>query len=340
MKIGASLRGSDLKTKDAFAELDIAGYNYGILRYKKDIKRYPQRVIVGSETFCSDAYHFYEMAKKHPAIIGDFVWAGQDYLGEVGIGSREYKAYAKNFKPVVGWISAGSGRIDLTGKSLAEMSYMRVAYEIDPIRIGVIPVPFYRQEHSPSAWKMTTAIESWSFPGCTGQKTKVEVYARGYVVELCLNGKTIGKKRVKSNGRVSFSIIYHPGELKAISYAKDGSVIATTSLTSGEEKTILHAIPEQSKIGKGDLAYIRFKYADVNGILNPLARGDISLKVSGGLLLGFGHACPYNERGFNQSISDTYYGEALAIVKPTGDSPIEIEASSRYGKADTMIDVA
>ena len=60
------------------------GYNYGIKRYRHDLKKYPNRIILGSETFCADAYKFIEMAKEEPRIIGDFVWAGMDYLGEVG----------------------------------------------------------------------------------------------------------------------------------------------------------------------------------------------------------------------------------------------------------------
>ncbi len=79
--------------KNAFAKLDVAGYNYGIKRYLHDLKKYPNRMILGSETFCADACQFWETAKKNPRIIGDFVWAGMDYLGEVSIGSWEYKAY-------------------------------------------------------------------------------------------------------------------------------------------------------------------------------------------------------------------------------------------------------
>ena len=82
MKFGARLSGSDLATRDAFAKMDIAGYNYGITRYCNDLKKYPSRLILGSETFCKDAYKFYELAKKNPRIIGDFVWAGMDYIGE------------------------------------------------------------------------------------------------------------------------------------------------------------------------------------------------------------------------------------------------------------------
>ena len=38
MKWGATFYGCDLKTRDAFANMDIAGYNYGINRYRHDLK--------------------------------------------------------------------------------------------------------------------------------------------------------------------------------------------------------------------------------------------------------------------------------------------------------------
>ena len=55
------------KTRDAYANMDIAGYNYGIFRYKHDLKKYPKRLILGSETFCKDAYAFWEIAKEKSA---------------------------------------------------------------------------------------------------------------------------------------------------------------------------------------------------------------------------------------------------------------------------------
>lgn len=86
MKTGATLPFCDWKTRDAFAAMDMAGYNYGIKRYRHDLKAYPHRLILGSETFCSDAYRFRELAKREPRLVGDFVWAGIDYLGEAGVG--------------------------------------------------------------------------------------------------------------------------------------------------------------------------------------------------------------------------------------------------------------
>ena len=179
MKTGATFYGCDVKTRGAFANMDIAGYNYGINRYQHDLKKYPKRLILGSETFCDDAYTFWEMAKKNPRIVGDFVWAGMDYLGEVGVGSWEYKDYAPEFDHGPGWITAGSGRIDLTGKPLAEAGYTKTAFELtDRPVIAVRPVNHTGEKHSPSAWKMTNAIESWSWDGCEGKTAEVEVYAR------------------------------------------------------------------------------------------------------------------------------------------------------------------
>lgn len=198
MKRGATLHGCDVKTRDAFANMDIAGYNYGIYRYKRDLKKYPQRLILGSETFCNDAYKFRELAKQEPRLVGDFVWAGMDYLGEVMVGSWEYADYAETFDGGPGWVSAGSGRIDLTGKPLGEALYTRVALEADngPY-IAVCPVNHTGDRHSPSAWKMTNAMPSWSWTGCEGRKANVEVYARAARVELVLNGRTVGSKTLK-----------------------------------------------------------------------------------------------------------------------------------------------
>lgn len=338
MKLGATLKGCDIKTRDAFSNLDIAGYNYGILRYKKDAKKYPERVILGTETFCKDAYHFVKLAEEYPSVIGDFVWAGMDYLGEVGIGSHEYSDYADNFNSGVGWISSGSGRIDLTGKLLAEALYTRVAFGLDVINMAVVPANHYKDTHSPSAWKMTNARDSWAWNGCDGNKVKIEVYSVAHSVRLYLNGKIIGEKKTEKHGRTYFYTRYFPGELKAVAFDEGKREIGYKVLVSASDNTILDIKPEKDVITINELAYIRLKYTDEKGVLKPLSRGEIQLSVSGGILLGFGHGCPFNKEGYLGSTSDTYYGEALAIVKPS-DALIEIEATSNFGLGKVAIEV-
>lgn len=339
MKFGATLYPCDVKTRDAFANMDIAGYNYGINRYEHDLKKYPKRMILGSETFCSDAYRFWELARKNKRIIGDFVWAGMDYLGETGIGSWEYKDYAPRFDGGSGWVSAGSGRIDLTGKPLAEMAYTRVAFGLQDIAIGVIPVNNTSSPHSPSAWKMTNAVESWSWNGCDGKDAKVEVYARAHHVSLYINGKCVGTKQMQNDCRAVFKTVYQPGEIRAEAFDAQENRLAECSLKTAGDETILTLEPEQERVTAEDLLYVRMKYTDADGTIKPLERGDIKVAVEGGKLIGIGSACPYYEKSYLGDTADTYYGEAMAVIRPDKSGKITVDAQSCYGNAQTEVEV-
>lgn len=338
MKRGATLHGCDVKTRDAFANMDIAGYNYGIYRYKHDLKKYPQRLILGSETFCNDAYKFRELAKQEPRLVGDFVWAGMDYLGEVMVGSWEYADYAETFDGGPGWVSAGSGRIDLTGKPLGEALYTRVALEADngPY-IAVCPVNHTGDRHSPSAWKMTNAMPSWSWTGCEGCKANVEVYARAARVELVLNGHTVGSKTLKNDCLARFSIPYESGTLEAVSYDAADHEIGRCKLQSAGGTTRLTLDAEEPTVKPGHLCYIRLRYTDENGITKPLVRGNIQVQVRGGTLVGLGSACPFNKHSYLDSETDTYYGEALAIVRMGDGDAMTIAASDGEYSAELTV---
>lgn len=333
MKTGATFYGCDVKTRGTFANMDIAGYNYGIKRYQHDLKKYPERLILGSETFCDDAYTFWEMAKKSPRIVGDFVWAGMDYLGEVGVGSWEYRDYAPEFNHGPGWITAGSGRIDLTGKPLAEAGYTKTAFELTnrPV-IAVRPVNHTGEKHSPSAWKMTNAIESWSWEGCEGKVAEVEVYARAARVDLFLNGKKVGSNTLKNSCDTRFKVEYQPGMLETVVYNQKGKEISRNTLYTAGKETELRAIAEEQSVQKDHLAFIRLQYTDKNGTVKPLKRGILKVSVKGGKLLGLGNACPYNEIGYCTNETDTYWGEALAVVQADGSGDVVLEVQEIDGE--------
>lgn len=323
MKIGATIKPCDMLTKDAFANMDIAGYNYGLLRYKKDLKNYPNRLILGTETFCSDSYKFWEEAKKNKRIIGDFVWAGMDYLGEVGIGSWEYDDYAKSFDRGNGWVTAGSGRIDITGKPLGEAGYTRVAFGLEnkPI-IAVRPVNHTNDKHSPSAWKMTNAIESWSWRGCSRKMAIVEVYARCSSVKLLINDIEVGHNSIKKDCKTIFNVPYANGKITAISYDKNKEEIARNTLYTAEPETVLDITwesnnkKEQECLIENKLTYFRISFQDKKGIVKPLVRDELEIEVENGELVALGNGCPYNEYGYVSNKTETYFGEAIAVVKP------------------------
>ncbi len=82
----------DERTAEAYAYLDVCGYNYTESRYGLDHELHPQRVIVGSETNPKRIAANWELVREHAHVIGDFTWTGWDYLGESGIGRVRYES--------------------------------------------------------------------------------------------------------------------------------------------------------------------------------------------------------------------------------------------------------
>lgn len=342
MKRGATLRACDVKTRDAFAALDVAGYNYGILRYERDLERYPHRLVLGTETFCSDAYRFREAAKRNPRLIGDFVWSGMDYLGEVGVGAWEYADDAPRFEGL-GWLTAGSGRVDLTGRPLGEAFYTRVALEQEtgPF-IAVRPVNHAGEKHSPSAWKMSDAIDSWSWDGCAGRTAEVEVYARAAFVELLVNGRSVGHRRLVDDCVARFRTPWEPGTVEAVAFDAAGAEIGRHALRSASGATELRAEPEAATVAPGRLAFVRLRYTDPHGIGRPVERGELAVEVVGGTLLGLGSAAPFNLVGYTGTRTGTYYGEALAVVQAGEQGAVEVTVRDgvREGRAVVPVEAA
>ena len=321
MKCGATLYPCDLRTKDAYANMDIAGYNYGIFRYKHDLKKYPNRLILGSETFCKDAYSFWEIAKKNKRIIGDFVWAGWDYIGEVGDGAAEYSDY--KFEDPATRMTGGNGRIDLNGKPRAEAAYTRVAFERETGPFIAVDPVYQKEKLRLTGWQLTKALESWAWDGCNGEPAKVEVYARAAQVELFINGKSAGKKKVKKC-RANFNITYQNGEITAVSYDENGREINRYSLHTAGKETVLQVRPEEKTVKPEGLAFIQLQYTDSKGIWKPMEKHNIKVTVENGVLKGLGSPAPYVKGNYTDHTVATYYGEAMAVVQADGNGSVKV----------------
>lgn len=321
MKCGATLYPCDLRTKDAYANMDIAGYNYGIFRYKHDLKKYPNRLILGSETFCKDAYSFWKIAKKNKRIIGDFVWAGWDYIGEVGDGAAEYSDY--KFEDPATRMTGGNGRIDLNGKPRAEAAYTRVAFERETGPFIAVDPVYQKEKLRLTGWQLTKALESWAWDGCNGEPAKVEVYARAAQVELFINGKSVGKKKVKKC-RANFNTTYQDGEITAVSYDENGKEINRYSLQTAGKDTVLQVRPEEKTVKPEGLAFIQLQYTDSKGIWKPMEKHNIKVTVENGVLKGLGSPAPYVKGNYTDHTVATYYGEAMAVVQADGNGPVKV----------------
>lgn len=336
MKCGATLYSCDLKTKDAYANMDIAGYNYGIFRYRHDLKKYPKRLILGSETFCKDAYLFWETAKRHKRIIGDFVWSGMDYIGETGDGAAEYRDYRQTGAACR--MTGNNGRIDLLGRPRAEAAFTRVAFEQESGPV-IAATPVYQNEKLRlTGWALTKAIESWSFRGCSGQQAEVEVYARAARIELFLNGKSVGAKPVKKNMcRTVFHVPYEDGEIAAVSYDRSGKEIGRSALKTAGRETLLRIEPEEPQICPKGLGFVWLRYTDQEGILKPMEKHTLNVEVEHGRLEGLGSANSYVKGNYTDHTVKTYYGEAMAVVRADGTGPVKVVATGRGHRQELEI---
>ncbi len=101
---------------------------------------------------------------------------------------------------------------------------------------------------------------------------------------------------------------------------------------------MLSVLPEKTQVKEGEVCFIRLKYTDGNGAVKPLERGIINVAVSGGELLAIGNACPFNKLGYTGCETDTYYGEALAVVKANGENFSVTAGDGRYtGSAEITV---
>lgn len=322
---------ADKATKEAFSHYDICGYNYGTARYKKDGKKYCERVIVGSETYIPELYNNWKNVMKYSYVVGDFVWTAWDYLGEAGIGTWRYGqgGYAKPYP----MISAGSGTIDLTGYLSPQAYYSRVAYGIaEDLRMAVRPVNRSGEKCMKSPWRVTDAVESWSWNGCEGREAQVEVYSDDARIVLLLNDKEIGKGRPKK-GICRFCIPYQSGVLTAKSYDNHGNNIKTCQLCSASGNPQLQAKLEErgtkcKLVANGQsLAYIDIAITDPNGNIFVLMDTIISVKVEGvGYLQGIGSAANSTDEPYVGSNCTTYFGRAQAVIR-AGYEPGEIKVT-------------
>lgn len=310
----ANSQAADRATSPCVDALDIAGYNYASGRYPLEGKKHPERVLYGSETFAQDIAKNWEMVKQYPYLVGDFMWTAWDYLGEAGMGVWGYDGQGGFEKPYP-YLIAGCGAVDILGNVDIVARYAAVVWGLEkkPV-IGVRPVNHPGKRVTRAIWRGTNAIESWSWKNCEGNRAEVEVFADAYAVELFLNGKSLGKKRIRAY-KTMFKTRYIPGTLRAVAYDRRGNLLAENELTSATGKPRIDLYPEESQTQPGELVYVKVHLVGENGVVESNDDRKLTVRVEGGELLGFGSANPCTEERFDQGSYTTYYGKALAVVR-------------------------
>ena len=338
MNKGGNSKKVDELTTPFLDSLDIAGYNYGSGRYPLEEKAHPDRVIFGSETFPQDIWKNWQMVKKYPYLVGDFMWTSWDYLGEAGIGAWSYTGGMPFNRPYP-WVLAGAGVIDILGLPDGSCKYASTVWGLEgnPV-LAVRPVNHPGVRPSKSVWRGTNAILSWSWSGCEGNKAEVEVYSDQAQVELLINGKSIGRKKVKEC-KALFKVKYAPGTVTAVAYDASGRETGRSELVSASGPFGIAVRPEKTEAKTGEIVYVPVNVEEVNGIVESNADRKITVTVEGGELLAFGSANPCTEEQYHTGSFTTYYGRALAIVRAGESGTVKVNASDGRESVSAQIQI-
>ncbi|MGP4113696.1 DUF4982 domain-containing protein [Streptomyces sp. 4N509B] len=323
-------------TAEPYAALDIAGMNYLDARYGPDRRLFPNRVIVGSETFPTRIDQLWALVLAHPHVIGDFTWTGWDYLGEVGIGRPRYAERPDDPGALAGypWITAWVGDIDITGRRRPASFYREIVFGRRAEPYVAVRRPGTRGlTPTSSPWAWSDSVASWTWPTAEGSAVEVEVYSDAPEVELFVNGTLVGRRPAGAahRHRAVFDVPYEPGHLEAVA-VRSGEAAERFSLRSATADRRLVVAPDRTELRADDteLSFVDIDVVDEHGTHATDAETELEIEIDGpGHLQGFGSAAPHTEESYLDRRHRSFQGHALAVIRPTGPGTITVTVHAR-----------
>ncbi len=247
---------------------------------------------------------------------GNFMWTGIDYLGE---STWPFKGFA-------------SGAMDITG-------YPKDAYYL------------YQ-----SLWTDRPVLRlfpHWNWPGRDGQVIPVLAYTNCNIVELFLNGRSLGEKRLEfpaqgtsggwnsyakpvvnattSDLHLSWDVRYEPGVLRAVGKRRDGTVGCETEVrTAGPPAAIRLSVDRDTiTTNPGDVAHVTFEIVDSAGTLVPAADHLVRFTITGGgSILALDNADMQDHAPYGSDRRHAFNGRGLAILRAPQPAALRLTASA------------
>ena len=277
--------------------LDAVGYNYQEARYPSDHKKFPQRIIFGSET--SQQYSAWRAVQDNDYVAGQFLWTGIDYLGEANAWPNR---------------ASGAGLLDLCGFK-KPIAWFRQSLWSDQPMVYLCVADGTRRSARPGF----NIAEHWNWP--SNATVNVLCYANCPEITLTLNGRLIGTKQLSdaTNGVLSWRVPYEPGVLKATGRSNDVEVCEYTLQTAGPASRI-ELLPDATRLqadGK-DICHLEFRVVDAQGVRAPDAEQEVTFAVDGpAALLGIENGDVNSPEPYQGPTRKAYHGRGLAVFQTT-----------------------
>ena len=331
--------------------VDVPGFNYRIQLYEPLIGKLRQGFLLGSETTSAvssrGVYKFPVTVEKMKTYLdgqcssydteccgwsnlpdddfaksddlaydlGQFIWTGQDYLGE----PTPYYSY---------WPSRSSyfGAVDLAGLPKDRFYLYRSVWNTQDATLHVLP--------------------HWTFPGREGEITPVYCYTSYPQAELFINGKSMGRIAKSDTARLDRyrlrwnNVKYEPGELKVVAYDANGKRVGEKTVRTAGEPAALTMEADRRKIAAdgNDLAFVTLSMIDKDGNECPDAAQSVTFTVEGaGTFKAVCNGDATSLEPFTQPTMKLFHGKLVLIVQSTrSKGAITIKAKADNGIAQTL----
>ena len=261
------------------------------------------------------AERLWKWVTLHDYFAGNFMWTGIDYLGE---STWPFKGFA-------------SGAMDIIGRP-KDAYYLYQSLWTDRPVLHLFP--------------------HWNWDGRAGQVIPVLAYSNCNSVELFLNGRSLGEKRIEfpaqgtSGGwntyaaprvnattndlHVTWDVPYEPGILRAVGKNRDGKVACGTEVRTAGPPVAIRLSVDRDTITAvpGDVAHMTFEIVDSAGTVVPTSDTLVGITIAGGSILALDNGNLSDHDPNRSDRRHAFNGRGLAILSATQPGLVRLTASA------------
>ena len=227
----------------------------------------------------------WESVDTRPFVLGMFKWVAFGYRGEAR-----------------GWprLFSRSGIIEPTGAPKENTWFYKQMWDEKDLFVKIWPV-------------------HWNWTGKEGEPIEVRVYANAEEVELFLDGQSLGRKAVNPYRRTGFSVLYKPGELRAVAYVKEEKCAEDSIRTTGKPQQLtMTTETKELKADRRDILMIFVGAKDSQGNEALWADNLVRFQVEGPAeVLAVSNDDPYDTTGATAMERKLFHGICQLILRTT-----------------------
>ncbi|WP_179950053.1 glycoside hydrolase family 2 TIM barrel-domain containing protein [Lutibacter citreus] len=314
--------------------LDVVGFSYQTNQYNWSKKNYPNKLFTGSEN--SGSWQDWNSIIENPMVFSMYMWTGIDYLGE-----------ANEKWPQKGW---DGDMLDFAGFKKTGWNYFKSIWVNKPhVSIATLPInetdftvdalsgkPVAKSKKALS-WNTFTSKEHWNYK--KGDTVLVEVSSNHHIVELFLNGKSLGSKSMSEcQDRVfRWAVPFEVGVLTAKA-GFDGAEVISELKTTSEPVSIKLTTDKTTLTADGyDVAHIIAQLVDKDGNAVKTSEANLTFEVEGNAkVLGVDNGSNKSIQDFQSNKLKTSQGRGLLLIQSLqkgGEVLVKATSASLYSKS-------